>query len=252
MKVLIIEDEQISAHLLEDILSESYAEIQILAKLHSVSGAVEWLRKNEEPDLIFMDIQLPDGLGFDVFRQVEISTPVIFISAFDQYALKAFKVNSLDYLLKPIDIEELHKAVKKYKAWHGNKVKLDNAVIENLIRSLSKPTYKERFMVKTGQNLNFVQTNDILYAYAEDGLVFIVMQDGKKHHIDHKIEELQSMLNPTDFFRVNRKFIVRISAIHKISTWFNSRLKLDVQHGLDHEIIVSRERVSDFKDWLGQ
>ncbi len=252
MRVLIIEDEQMSAHLLQDVLMDTYPEIEVVGKLASLSAAAKWLKENEEPDLIFMDIELPDGLSFDLFRQVEIKTPVIFITAFDQYALKAFKVNSIDYLLKPIDVEELHKAVKKYKDLRGNRVRYDNAVIEKLIRSLAKPSYKERFMVKAGQNLNYVQTSEVLYAYAEDGLVFLMAQDGKRHHIDHKIEELQTMLNPTDFFRVNRKFLVRISAIQKIYTWFNSRLKIDVLHGDDHEIIVSRERVSDFKDWLGQ
>lgn len=252
MRVLIIEDEQISAHLLEDILTENYPEIKVLSKLNSVSGAVKWLNDNEEPDLIFMDIQLSDGLSFDVFRQVDISAPVIFTTAHDQYALKAFKVNSLDYLIKPVDLKELKKAVQKYKDWHGNKVKYDNKVIEDLIRTLSKPSYRERFMVKAGQNLHYVQTADILYAFAEEGLVFIVAQDGKKHLVDHKIEELQALLDPKDYFRVNRKFLVRISAITKIQTWFNSRLKLDIAHGNDHEIIVSRERVADFKDWLGQ
>lgn len=252
MRVLIIEDEQISAHILQDILTDNFPDIEIVANLNSVGRAVEWLKENEEPNLIFMDIQLPDGLGFDVFRQVDISSPVIFTTAFDQYALKAFKVNSLDYLLKPVDTTELHKAILKYKEWHGKKTKLDNAVIEELVRNLTKPKYRERFMVKNGQNLYYVPTPDIGFAFAEDGLVFLVGQDGKKHHVDHKIEDLHNLLDPKDFFRVNRKFIVRISAIQKISTWFNSRLKLDVHHADDHEVIVSRERVADFKNWLGQ
>ncbi len=252
MKVLIIEDEMISAHLLHDVLTEKYPDIEVLPPLHSLKDAVEWLEQNEEPDLIFMDIELPDGLSFDLFRQVNIRTPVIFTTAFDQYALKAFKVNSLDYLLKPIDIEELQKSIIKYRELHGSKVKYDSDLIEELIRSLAKPKFRERFMVKAGQNLHYIQTTDLMYAYAEEGLVFLVAQDGKKHLVDHKIEELQNLLDPNNFFRVNRKFLVRIDAIQKIQTWFNSRLKLDVVHANGHEIIVSRERVADFKDWLGQ
>lgn len=252
MRVLIIEDEKISAYLLQDVLMDRYRDVQVLAAIHSVAEATQWLQANPEPDLIFMDIQLSDGLSFDLFRKVDLRAPVIFTTAFDQYALKAFKVNSLDYLLKPIDLEELDKAVQKYRDWHGNKTRFDNAVIEELIKSLSKPKYRERFMVKAGSNLHYVQTSDILFAFADEGLVFLITQDGKKHLIDHKIEDLQHLLDPTDFFRVNRKFLVRIGAILKIQTWFNSRLKLEVQYGDEHEIIVSRERVGDFKVWLGQ
>jgi DNA-binding LytR/AlgR family response regulator len=252
MKVLIIEDEQISAHLLQDILTDKYAEIDVVGSLHSVKSAIAWFEENEQPDLIFMDIQLSDGLSFDVIKKLNITTPIIFTTAFDQYALKAFKVNSLDYLLKPIDPKELHAAISKYKVLHGKKMQYDTSVIEELIKSLSKPNFKERFMVKNGQNLGYVQTSDILFAFAEEGLVFLITDDGKKHNIDHKIEELQSMLDPKDFFRVNRKFIVHISSIQKIHTWFNSRLKLDLAKGEEHEVIVSRERVADFKNWLGQ
>ncbi len=252
MRVLIVEDEQISAHLLEDILTEDYQDIEVLGKLHSVKGAIEWFEHNEEPDLIFMDIQLSDGLSFELIKKLDLRTPVIFTTAYDQYALKAFKVNSLDYILKPIDKEELQAAITKYKELHGKKVKFDSKVIEELIKSISKPDYKERFMVKSGQNLGYVHANDILYAFADEGLVFLITQDGKKQNIDHKIEELQNLLDPKDFFRVNRKFIVHIKAIQKIHTWFNSRLKLDLLRGDEHEVIVSRERVADFKNWLGQ
>lgn len=252
MKVLIIEDEQISAHILNDILTDEYQDIEVVGSLHSVKGAIEWFDENEEPDLIFMDIQLSDGLSFDIIKKLDLTTPIIFTTAFDQYALKAFKVNSLDYILKPIDPKELEAAINKYKVLHGKKVKYDVVVIEELIRSISKPTYRERFMVKSGQSLGYVLASDVLFAFADEGLVFLITQDGKKHHIDHKIEELQSMLNPNDFFRVNRKFIININSIQKIHTWFNSRLKLDLLRGDEHEVIVSRERVADFKNWLGQ
>ncbi len=252
MRVLIIEDEQISAHLLEDILTEEYPDLEVIERLHSVQGTMDWFDENEEPDLIFMDIQLSDGLSFDVIKNLDLRTPIIFTTAYDQYALKAFKVNSLDYILKPIDRKELSAAIAKYKELHGKKVSYDSKVIEELIKSLSKPSYKERFMVKSGQNLGYVLVTEVLFAFADEGLVFLITNDGKKHHIDHKIEELQNLLDPKNFFRVNRKFIVNINAIQKIHTWHNSRLKLDLMRGDEHEIIVSRERVSDFKNWLGQ
>lgn len=252
MRVLIIEDEQISAHLLQDILTEEYKEIEVLGKLNSVKGAVDWFHKNEGPDLIFLDIQLSDGLGFDLIKKLDLRTPIIFITAHDQYALKAFKVNSLDYILKPIDRVELNNAIEKYKEWHGKKINYDQSVLEELIKNLSKPAFRERFIVKSGQSLGYVQANDILYAFAEEGLVFLITKDGKKHNIDHKLEELQHMLNPKDFFRVNRKFILNVRAIKKIHTWFNSRLKVDLVLGENNEVIVSRERVTDFKNWLGQ
>ncbi len=252
MKVLIIEDEQISAHILQDIFTDKYPYIEVLGSLHSVKSALAWFKENDQPDLIFMDIQLSDGLSFEVIRKLNLTTPIIFTTAFDQYALKAFKVNSLDYLLKPIDAGELNVAIEKYKLLHGKKMEYSATVIEELIKSLSKPNYRERFMVKNGQNLGYVQSGDILFAFAEEGLVFLITSDGKKHNIDHKIEELQGMLDPNDFFRVNRKFIVHIASIQKIHTWFNSRLKLELIKGDEHEVIVSRERVADFKNWLGQ
>lgn len=252
MKVLIIEDEQISAHILHDILSAQFPEIDILASLHSIAGVVEWFEQHDDPDLIFMDIELLDGISFDLFKLIDIKVPIIFTTAFDQYALKAFKVNSLDYILKPIDPVELKAAIDKYKDLQGVKVNYGQSLIQELVKSLSKPNYRERFMVKSGQNLGYVHTNDLLYAFAEEGLVFLVSKDGKKYNIDHKIEELQNLLDPKDFFRVNRKFIVNINAIQKIYTWFNSRLKLDLVRGDGHEVIVSRERVADFKNWLGQ
>lgn len=252
MKVLIIEDEQISAHILQDILVDQFPEIEVLASLKSIVNTVRWFEQNEDPDLIFMDIELSDGLSFDLFKLIDIKVPIIFTTAFDQYALKAFKVNSLDYILKPIDPAELKCAISKYRELQGLKVNYEQNVIQELVKSLARPSYRERFMVKSGQNLGYVHTNDLLYAFAEEGLVFLVAKDGKKFNIDHKIEELQNLLDPKDFFRVNRKFIVNINSIQKIYTWFNSRLKLDLLRGDEHEVIVSRERVTDFKNWLGQ
>lgn len=252
MRILIIEDEVLQASILRDKLIDTYPDVEVVGILQSVASAVDHLKTQDAPDLILMDILLPDGSSFDIFDQVEIHTPVIFTTAYDQYTLQAFKVHSVDYLLKPINEDELRKAIEKHLALQDRKKEFDNRMIEQLLRKLQKPTYKERFMVRNGQQINFVRSQDVLYAYAYEGSAMLVTADGKKHIIDNGLEELQGMLDPVSFFRVNRKYLVRISAIDKIYTWFNSRLKLELTHGGDHEVIVSRDRVTDFKQWLDQ
>lgn len=252
MKVLIVEDEKPAATQLKRLIAAYDANIEVLDVTDSVSSTVKWLQNLKQPDLIFMDIQLADGLSFDIFRQVELTTPVIFTTAYDQYTLKAFKVNSVDYLLKPVEPSELQRALDKYKALHTKQQQYDRDAIDKLLQSLSKPTFRERFMVKTGQQLYYIQTDEVVYSFAEDGLVFLVTKDGKKHVVDLKLEELEGMLNPKHYFRISRKYLIHITAIQKIHTWFNSRLKLELLHGNHHEILVSRERVADFKQWLDQ
>lgn len=250
MQVLIVEDEAPAANQLKRLIQQYDNTIEIMDVLDSVSSAVKWLNNLKEPDLVFMDIQLADGLSFDIFMQAELKAPVIFTTAYDQYTLKAFKVNSVDYLLKPIEPMELAAALEKYKALHSKEQNYDRAAIDELIKSLVKPSYRERFMVKNGQQLYHIQTGEVLYSFAEDGLVFLVTTDGKKHIVDHKMEELEGMLDPKIYFRINRKYLINISSIQKIHTWFNSRLKLELLHSKDEEVIVSRDRVADFKQWL--
>lgn len=250
MKVLIIEDEIPAAKRLRKLISQYCPEAKVMDVVDSVEGATQWLDTFEKPDLIFMDIQLSDGLSFDIFNQTEVISPVIFTTAYDQYALKAFKVNSVDYLLKPIDPEELQSAFAKFRNLHQQAQEYDRTAIQNLISSITQKGYKERFLVKVGQQLNYVQTKEIAYFYSEEGLVYAMTNTNRRHVLDYTLEQLQDVLDPKIFFRINRKIIVSVEAIHKIHTYFNSRLKLELLPRTELEAIVSRERVGDFKSWL--
>ena len=251
MKVLIIEDEKPAAKRLTKMVQQYRADCEILDVLDSVEVAVEWLETYKKPDLIFMDVQLADGVSFEIFGQTEVTSPIIFTTAYDEYALQAFKVNSLDYLLKPIDPEELEKALCQYDKYHQNKNKtVDNAIIEQLLGTLTQKEYKERFLVKIGQQLTYLKVAEIAYFYSNEGLIFACQQNGKRHNLDYTLDQLAEVLNPVDFFRINRKIITNLNSIKKIHTYFNSRLKLELEPATSLETIVSRDRVSDFKKWL--
>lgn len=243
MKVLIIEDEIPAQEELVRILKKHFHDIEIAGIKGSVRDSVEWLRKNTA-DLIFMDIRLSDGCGFDIFGIVDVRTPVIFTTAYDQYALKAFKVNSVDYLLKPIDEDELVAAVKKMDYRYDR--------IKELIESFPPPgnRYKTRISVKTGDSYSFLQMDDVLYFIADDGLTFAVTHDDKKHLVDYTISTLESLLDPKCFFRATRGCIVSINSIEKISMHSNSRLKVTLKGHYDVNLILSRVRVPDFLNWL--
>ena len=204
------------------------------------------------PDAIFMDIQIADGLSFDIFNHVNIQSPVVFTTAFDQYAIKAFKVNAVDYLLKPIDEDELGEVLDKLKKKKAETIPFDNGLfLKNLLQDFPKKDYKQRFLIKNGQNLTSIDVSDIAYFFSEDGINQFYVFSNKKHIVENTLDELETMLNPKDFFRINRKLIVSIKAIQKISPHFNSRLKLSLTPQYRDEILVARERVSDFKAWLG-
>lgn len=250
MKILLIEDEIPAAKRLSKLVSQFRPEAKILEVIDSVEGAVKWLRTFEKPDLLFMDIQLSDGLSFDIFNQVEIQSPVIFTTAFDQYTLKAFKVNSVDYLLKPIDPEELEKAFLKFEKIFRQPQSYDKSAIENLLKAMKQKEFKTRFVVKNGQQLAYITIEEISYFYSEDGILCAKTNTGKRHILDYTLDQLEEVLDPSQFFRINRKIITRINAIQKISTYFNNRLKLELQPKTDLEAIVSRDRVNDFKKWL--
>ena len=192
------------------------------------------------------------GLSFDIFQQTEITSPIIFTTAYDQYTLKAFKVNSVDYLLKPIDPEELSSALQKFKTIFGQSktISYDHAAIQNLIQSMTKKEYKERFLVRIGPHLQYITIEDTAYFYSSDGMVHLQTTAGKRHIVDYTLDQLERMLDPDCFFRINRKIITNICAIQKIHTYFNSRLLLDLQPKINLEVIVSRDRVGDFKNWL--
>ena len=250
-RILIVEDEYHAQKYLSNLLKNVIPNVQILDMLDSVEDTIDWFNTNAAPDLIFMDIQLADGLSFNIFKKVEIEAPVIFTTAFDQYTLQAFKVNSLDYLLKPIDPEELEKALCQYDKYYQNKNKtVDNSIIEQLLGTLTKKEYKERFLVKIGQQLTYLKVAEIAYFYSNEGLIFACQQNGKRHNLDYTLDQLADVLNPADFFRINRKIITNLNSIKKIHTYFNSRLKLELVPAISLETIVSRDRVSDFKKWL--
>ncbi len=252
MKVIIIEDEQPAALQLKKLLTQTDPSVSVIEIIDSVEASVKWLQTFPAPDAIFMDIQIADGLSFDIFNHVNIQSPVVFTTAFDQYAIKAFKVNAVDYLLKPIDEDELGEVLDKLKKKKGETIPFDNSLfLKNLLQDFTKKDYKERFLIKNGQNLTSIDVFDIAYFFSEDGINQFYVFSNKKHIVENTLDELESFLNPKDFFRINRKFIVSIKAIQKISPHFNSRLKLSLTPQYKDEILVARERVSDFKAWLG-
>ncbi|MEO1436106.1 MAG: LytTR family DNA-binding domain-containing protein [Bacteroidota bacterium] len=251
MKVLIIEDEKPAARRLERMILDCDPTIEIMDKIDSVEAAVNWLATFPDPDLLFLDIQLADGISFDIFSQAEVKAPVIFTTAYDQYTLQAFKVNSVDYLLKPIDPRELCAALDKFKQLRSGQGSVQQLqAIQAMMESMRPQEFKSRFMVKLGQQLVVVPTDEVAYFISEDGLAFLVTQNGKRFAMDQSLEQLKGILDPGQFFRINRKLIVRFESIHKIHTWFNSRLKLDLNPKPKGDVVVSRDRVSDFKAWL--
>ena len=250
MKTIIIEDEKPSARRLSRLLERF--DVQVTTLLHSVKESIEWFESHEHPDLIFLDIQLSDGLSFEIFEQIEVRSAIIFTTAYDEYALQAFKLNSVDYLLKPIDEEELQAAVKKYRLL---KPKVQNMALdfEDIKRLLVNPIereYKKRFTAKVGQHLKIINAEDIECFYSENKGTYAATSEGRNYLLDTTLENLQNELQPQFFFRTNRKFYVNINHIKDIISYTNSRLKIKLNHFSDQEIIVSRERVRDFKLWL--
>ncbi|WP_242093183.1 LytR/AlgR family response regulator transcription factor [Aestuariivivens sediminicola] len=250
MNVIIIEDEKPSARRLQRILKNLNVHTDIM--LHSVEEAVAWFEQHEHPDLIFLDIQLSDGLSFEIFEQVEIKSSIIFTTAYDEYALKAFKLNSIDYLLKPIDEEELAIAVSKYKdrVYPNQPVTLDFNDIKNLLINPLDRAYKKRFSVKVGQHLKLINIDDIECFYSQNKGTYLCTTDGRNYLLDTTLEHLENELEPALFFRVSRKFIVNINAIKDMISYSNSRLQIKLNAYSEDLVIVAREKVKDFKAWL--
>jgi DNA-binding LytR/AlgR family response regulator len=252
MKVIIIEDETPAANRLTKLLQSVSDEINVIAKLDSVAAAVHYFQSSPQPDLIFMDIQLADGLSFDIFSQVRIKTPVIFTTAFDQYTLKAFKVNSIDYLLKPIEENGLKLAVEKYRELYYKKPNDFTDKLMKLVEDMTTAKYKERLLVKRGQQLSYIKTEATAFCYADGKLCFAVDFNNNKHLLESNLSQLEEQLQPNKFYRINRHLLVNIDAIKKVHTWLGGRLKLEILPATNAETIVSRERVNGFKEWLGQ
>ncbi len=255
MKIVIVEDEPLAVKRMEGLIREVAPEAEIMGKIDTVRAFVRWWQTHPAPDLLLMDIQLADGLSFEIFQQVDVKTPVIFTTAYDEYALRAFKVNSVDYLLKPIEQEELAKAIQKFRNQQQN-AGLQSGASENLAKMLEefgiKPvSYKNRFLIKQGGRFDVVETADIMYLYADDKVVFLITNQNRKYIVDETLDELEGKLDPRLFFRVNRKYITHLSAIERIEPYFNGRLRIWLKHRpSEEEVSVSRERADSFKTWL--
>ncbi len=250
MNVIIIEDEKPAARRLSRLLAEF--EVEVTTMLHSVEESINWFQNNKHPDLIFLDIQLSDGLSFEIFEEIEVRSAIIFTTAYDEYALQAFKLNSIDYLLKPIDDEELEVAVKKYLALkpEPQKLALDFDDIKKLLVNPLERDYKKRFTVRVGQHLKIINADEVECFYSENKGTYAATSDGRNYLLDTTLENLETELEPKIFFRVSRKFYININHIKDIISYTNSRLQIKVNHFSEQEIIVSRERVRDFKLWL--
>ena len=250
MKTIIIEDEKPSARRLQRMLDKLNIKVDTL--LHSVKESIEWFQNNSHPDLIFLDIQLSDGLSFEIFETIKIKSSIIFTTAYDEYALQAFKHNSIDYLLKPIDDEELAAAIAQFKSQLPKKqtVSLDFNDIKKMLTNPIEREYKKRFSVKVGQHLKLINIDEIECFYSENKGTYLHTKEGRNYLLDTTLEQLENELNPHTFFRINRKFFINIHAIQDMISYTNSRLQIKLKSYRDQEVIVARERVKDFKNWL--
>jgi two-component system, LytTR family, response regulator LytT len=253
MKILIIEDEPFARAELMRLLSNSGREFTILEQLDSVNDSVEWLQSHPAPELIFLDIQLADGLSFEIFRQVEIHSPIIFTTAFNEYAIKAFQLNSIDYLLKPVDAEALEKALLKLDDFRNlfspDKTWLYQQQMESLLKMMNRE-FKTRILLKTGDQIRSVDMEEIAYFYAEDDVVFAMQRNKSRAIVDYTINQLESAIDPNQFYRLTRGCIARISAIKKVSKYFNSRLLVELDPPMEEKVLVSRVNVPGFLEWL--
>jgi DNA-binding LytR/AlgR family response regulator len=250
MKTIIIEDEDFAARRLENMIGECDSSIEIVAKLQSVKESVAWLTTNPHPELIFLDIQLDDDLSFAIFEQVKVQSQIIFTTAFDEYAIKAFKLKSIDYLLKPIIKEELCFAIKKYREMIVPvKQSVDLSSLFDLINK-KNITYKERFSITVGQKIKTFTIPEIAYFYSTEGISFMVLKNKSEYPVDDSLEELTQQLNPKDFFRINRKYLAKIDSIANVHIYPKSHLKLELAPMPKEEVFVSIDKVTAFKKWL--
>ncbi len=258
MNVIIIEDEELSASRLERMILHCDAKINILAKIESVADSVEWLLENPAPDLIFLDIHLEDGLSFSIFEKVSVESAIVFTTAFDEYAIKAFKLKSIDYLLKPIVQQDLNNAIKKYNSFAGLGKKdrlIDIAELMDIIQIKSAPllkNYKKRFSVQIGQKIKAVSIDEIAYFCSEEGITYFITALKQKYTLDDCLDAIETDLDPEEFFRASRSFLIKITAIQNVMLYPKSRLKLELNPPSSKEIFVSSERSKSFRQWLNK
>lgn len=250
MKVVIIEDEQLAARRLETMILSYDPTIQVVAKLESVEDSVEWFRNNPHPDLIFLDIHLEDDLSFVIFEKVQVNSPIIFTTAFDEYAIRAFKLKSIDYLLKPIVQQELNNAIRKYtELLAPSRSVVDLSSLYSLISS-QNPVYKERFSITIGQKIKTFTVPEIAYFFSTEGITFMVLKNKSEYPVDDSLEVLTRELNPKEFFRINRKYLVKIDSIANVHIYPKSHLKLELAPAPSEDVFVSIDKVTPFKNWL--
>jgi DNA-binding LytR/AlgR family response regulator len=254
MKILIIEDEPFARVELIRLMKATGREFTLLDQIDTVADSVRWLKTHDQPDLIFLDIQLADGLSFEIFRQVHVTSPVIFTTAYDEYAIKAFQVNSIDYLLKPVSPDALEIALRKLDdlrtVLNPVKPRLESAQMENLLRMMARE-YKTRILLRTGDNIRSVDMEEVAYFYAEDDVVFAMLKNKNRSIVDYTLNQLEAELDPKHFHRLTRGCLARITAIKKVSKYFNSRLLVELEPPMEEKQLVSRVNVPDFLKWLG-
>ncbi len=251
MKAIIVEDEAIAARRLQRMLEKKG--IQVTQTISSVAALKKQVHSSDQPEIYFFDIHLNDGIVFEALEDIDFDIPIIFTTAYDQYAIKAFKQNSIDYLLKPIDDEELDAAISKYKKTNNQSVDVSalTALLNSAKQSPEKPSYRERISIRIGDKIKSLNVKDISFFYSDNKMNFLYTKEGRSYPIEHTIESISKELNPKIFYRVNRGYVVSINEISEIIAYSNSRLKVKINKADDHDIIVSREKVKEFKNWLG-
>ncbi|MFT3679883.1 MAG: LytTR family DNA-binding domain-containing protein [Ferruginibacter sp.] len=253
MKILIVEDEELAVKKLQKTLAAVDSTAEIIGTTDSIKSTAEWLQDNAAPDLILMDIELADGQSFEIFNLTEVKSPVIFTTSYDEYALKAFKVNSVDYLLKPIQKEELEAALNKFKKMKAAAADINlDSLVKELQQKLQPKEFRKRFLVKHAQKLVSIEIDEIAYFFSDGRLNFFKTTDNRKFVVDYTMDELDDMLDPEKYFRISRSFYVSINSIEKIDDYFGNRLILSLKPALDKEALVSREKVTEFKKWMGK
>ncbi len=253
MKILIIEDEPFARAELKRLIKETGREFEVLAEIDTVEESIAWLKSHRQPDLVFLDIQLADGISFDIFRHIHMASPVIFTTAYDEYAIKAFQLNSIDYLLKPVSLEALEQAFKKLDEMQSNlgtgKSPISQDQLEGLL-SFSRKNYKSRILLKLGDQLKSVEINTVAYFYAEEDVVFAILKDKSRFIVDYTLNQLENELNPDEFYRITRGCLTHINSVKKVSKYFNSRLIVELEPPAAEKQLVSRVNVPGFLKWL--
>jgi len=266
MNILIVEDEKLAVRKLTKLLEETAPEFIIKGNTPSIEATVEWILDNRakgeaEPDLIFLDIELADGQSFEIFNRVDLRSTIIFTTSYDEYALQAFKVNSIDYLLKPVQKEDLQRSLRKYYDLTGQQRSRNTESLTSNLESILKniqlqqqpaAEYRKRFLVKQGQRMISIEVSDIAYFYIEDGISFFKNFQGQKYVVDYRMDELESFLDPEHFFRINRSIIITHQSVIQIQPYYNNRLALVLQPAYDKETVISREKSNEFKLWMGK